>query len=145
MTEKDPTPTPDPTPDPTPAPQPPAPADNTVNAHKHQRDIAKIEAERDAAKAEAEGYKALKDEFEQFKAEQQAEKPNDALKEAGCIDTVAASACLSEFDGDIAVLSSDILAGSQQTASTAASWMAFMRLLIQKRSSRTSMICSLYV
>ena len=109
-TEPTPTTTPEPTPAPTPAaepapaPQPAAPAGSTVNAHKYQRDIAKVEAERDAAKAEAEGYKALKDEFEQWKAEQQAEKTNSALKASGCIDTVAASARLKEFDGDVAKL-----------------------------------------
>lgn len=75
-----------------------------MSVHKHQREMAKVEAERDAAKAEAEGYKALKDEFEQWKAEQQAEKTNSALKASGCIDTVAASARLKEFDGDVAKL-----------------------------------------
>lgn len=75
-----------------------------MSVHKHQREMAKVEAERDAAKAEAEGYKAVKDEFEQWKAEQQAEKTNSALKAAGCIDTVAASARLKEFDGDVAKL-----------------------------------------
>lgn len=77
------------------------PAGNTVNAHKHQRDIAKLEAERDAARAEAEGYKGLKAEFDAWKAEQAAAKAEDALKAAGCIDVVAASARLSEFDGDV--------------------------------------------
>lgn len=72
-----------------------------MSVHKHQREMAKVEAERDAAKAEAEGYKALKDEFEQWKAEQEAEKATGALKAAGCIDTVAAAARLKEFDGDI--------------------------------------------
>lgn len=106
-TEPTPTPTPEPTPAPTPAaepapaPQPAAPAGSTVNAFKYQRDIAKVEAERDAAKAEAEGYKALKDEFEQWKAEQETAKTESALKAAGCHDVVAASARLSEFDGDI--------------------------------------------
>lgn len=77
------------------------PAGNTVNAHKHQRDIAKLEAERDAARAEAEGYKGLKAEFDAWKAEQAAAKAESALKAAGCIDVVAASARLSEFDGDV--------------------------------------------
>lgn len=119
MAEQDPTPT-DPTPDtppaadpapqpaapdtppaPDPAPQPAAPAGSTVNAHKYQRDISKLENERDEARAEAEGYKSLKAEFDAFKAEQKAAKDEAALKAAGCIDTVAASARLGEFEGDV--------------------------------------------
>lgn len=119
MAEQDPTPT-DPTPDtppaadpapqpaapdtppaPDPAPQPAAPAGSTVNAHKYQRDISKLENERDEARAEADGYKSLKAEFEAYKAEQAREKTDAALKAAGCHDTVAASARLAEFDGDI--------------------------------------------
>lgn len=80
------------------------PAGSTVSRHKHERDIAKLEAERDAAKAEAEGYKKLEAEFEAWKASQEAEKSEKALKDAGCIDTVAASARLNEFDGDITKL-----------------------------------------
>lgn len=127
MSGNEPTPTPEPTPAPTPAadptpqpaapaaepspvpaaepaPQPAAPAGSTVSRHKHERDIAKLEAERDAAKAEAEGYKKLEAEFEAWKASQEAEKSEKALKDAGCIDTVAASARLTEFDGDITKL-----------------------------------------
>lgn len=127
--EPTPTPTPEPTPAPTPAaeptptpqpaapaaeptpapaaeptPQPAAPAGNTVNVHKYQRDLAKVEAERDAAKAEAEGYKKLEKEFADFKAEQEAAKTEAALKEAGCHDVVAATARLKEFDGNVAKL-----------------------------------------
>ena len=87
-----------------PAPQAAAPAGSTVNAHKYQRDLAKVEAERDAAKAEAEGYKGLAAEFEAWKAAQEAAKVEGALKEAGCHDVVAASARLKEFDGDVAKL-----------------------------------------
>lgn len=87
-----------------PAPQPAAPAGSTVNAHKYQRDLAKVEAERDAAKAEAEGYKGLAAEFEAWKAAQEAAKVEGALKEAGCHDVVAAAARLKEFDGDVAKL-----------------------------------------
>ena len=76
----------------------------TMSVHKHQREVAKIEAERDAAKAEAEGYKALKAEFEQWKAAQEAKEAEGELKAAGCIDTVAAAARLSEFGGDVAKL-----------------------------------------
>ena len=76
----------------------------TMSVHTHQREVAKIEAERDAAKAEAEGYKALKAEFEQWKAAQEAKEAEGELKAAGCIDTVAAAARLSEFGGDVAKL-----------------------------------------
>lgn len=69
-----------------------------MSVHKHQREMAKVEAERDAAKAEAEGFKA---EFDAYKAEQAKEKAEAALKAAGCIDTVAASARLGEFEGDV--------------------------------------------
>ena len=75
-----------------------------MNAHKYQRDLAKVEAERDAAKAEAEGYKGLAAELEAWKAAQEAAKVEGALKEAGCHDVVAASARLKEFDGDVAKL-----------------------------------------
>ena len=75
-----------------------------MNIHKHQRDIAKLEAERDAAKEEAEGYKKLEAEFEAWKTEQENAKTESALKEAGCHDIVAASARLKEFDGDITKL-----------------------------------------
>lgn len=92
---------PDTPPAPEPAPQPAAPAGSTVNAHKYQRDISKLENERDEARAEAEGFKGLKAEFEAYKAEQAKEKAEAALKAAGCIDTVAASARLGEFEGDV--------------------------------------------
>lgn len=54
------------------APQQGAPAGSTVNIHKYQRDLAKAEAERDAVKAGADGYKALKAEFDEWKAQQEA-------------------------------------------------------------------------
>lgn len=72
-----------------------------MSVHKHQREMAKVEAERDATKAEAEGFNGLKAEFEAYKAEQAKEKAEAALKAAGCIDTVAASARLGEFEGDV--------------------------------------------
>ena len=90
-----------------PAPLPAAPAGSTVNAYKYQRDLAKVESERDAAKAEAEGYKKLAKEFADFKAEQAAAKTEAALKEAGCHDVVAAAARLKEFDGDVSKLKED--------------------------------------
>lgn len=75
-----------------------------MNAHKYQRDLTKVEAERDAAQAEVEGYKKLEKEFADFKAEQETAKTESALKEAGCHDIVAASARLKEFDGNVAKL-----------------------------------------
>ena len=84
-----------------PATQPAGNQGATVNAYKHARDIAKLEAERDAAKAEAEGYKALKAELDEWKHAQEKEKTDAALKAAGCHDVVAAAARLGEFDGDV--------------------------------------------
>ena len=81
-----------------------APAGNTVNAHKHQREVQKLQDQLDAANKELEGYKGLEKEFHDYKASQEAEKVASDLKAAGCIDTVAASARLSEFDGDISKL-----------------------------------------
>ncbi len=92
-----------------------------MSVHKHNREMAKVEAERDAARAEAEGYKAVKEEFEQWKAQQEAEKADKALKDAGCIDTVAASARLNEFDGDIEKLKEEapyLFASSDKSKST---------------------------
>lgn len=86
-----------------PAPQP-APAGNTVNAHKHQREVQKLQEQLDAANKELEGYKGLDKKLSDFIAAQEADKADSALKAAGCIDTVAASARLSEFGGDIAKL-----------------------------------------
>lgn len=111
MADTEPTPTTTPEPataqepaaEPTPAAQPAAPG-TTMSVHKHQREMAKVEAERDAAKAEAEGYKKLEAEFAQLKADQEQAKTEAALKEAGCHDVVAASARLKEFDGDVAKL-----------------------------------------
>lgn len=78
----------------------PAPG-STVNRIKHERDMAKMQEQLDAKDAELKGYKGLKDEFEKWKADQEAEKTSSALKAAGCHDVVAASARLGEFDGDI--------------------------------------------
>lgn len=114
---------PDTPPAPEPAPQPAAPAGSTVNAHKYQRDISKLENERDEARAEAEGFKGLKAEFEAYKAEQAKEKAEAALKAAGCIDTVAASARLGEFEGDVEKLKGAapyLFASSDKSKSTGA-------------------------
>lgn len=85
-----------------------APKGNTVNAVKHMREVSRLKAQNqelqtklDAAKEEAEGYKAIGDEFHEWKAEQEREKIDGALKAKGCHDTVAARARLDEFDGDI--------------------------------------------
>ncbi|NGM17726.1 hypothetical protein GMI70_06940 [Eggerthellaceae bacterium zg-893] len=73
----------------------------TVNRHKHERDVARLREQIDAKDKELEGYRGLKDEFEKWKAEQEAQKVDDALKSAGCHDVVAARARLGEFDGDV--------------------------------------------
>ena len=85
-----------------------APKGNTVNVVKHMREVSRLKAQNqelqtklDAAKEEAEGYKAIGDEFHEWKAEQEREKIDGALKAKGCHDTVAARARLDEFDGDI--------------------------------------------
>lgn len=78
-----------------------APKGDTVNRHKHEREVKRLETERDEARAEADGYKGLKAEFEAYKAEQAKEKTDAALKAAGCHDVVAATARLKEFDGNI--------------------------------------------
>lgn len=94
-----------------------------MSVHKHQREMAKVEAERDAAKAEAEGFNGLKAEFDAYKAEQAKEKAEAALKAAGCIDTVAASARLGEFEGDVEKLKGAapyLFASSDKSKSTGA-------------------------
>lgn len=85
-------------------PEPKHGPDSTVNRVKHMRDVAKLQEQLDAKDAELEGYKGLKDEFEQWKAEQKAKEVGSALKAAGCHDVVAARARLDEFEGDIAKL-----------------------------------------
>lgn len=84
---------------PAPTPQP-APG-QTVNRAKYERDMKKVTDELEETKAELEGYKGLKAEFDEWKSAQQKEQTEKALKAAGCHDVVSAAARLSEFDGDI--------------------------------------------
>ena len=103
-------PTPKPAADPKsaePAPKAPAPG-STVNRAKHERDMAKLQDQLDAKEEELKGYKGLKEEFEQWKADQEAEKINSALKAAGCHNLKAAAACLDDFDGDIEKLKEEM-------------------------------------
>lgn len=79
----------------------PAPAGSTVNRNKYERDLGRANAENARLKEELEGYKSLKAEFEQWKSSQEQAKTDSELIAAGCHDTVAARARLSEFDGDI--------------------------------------------
>ena len=92
-----------------------------MSRHKYERDTGKLQAEVDELKAENEGYKALRDEFEQWKSSQEAEKSEKALKDAGCIDVKAASARLPEFDGDISKLKEEcpyLFGKDKQTGTT---------------------------
>lgn len=84
-----------------PSTQPQVPAGSTVNRHKYDRDMAAKDARIAELEKENGDYKSLRDEFEQFKRAQEQQKTEEALKKAGCHDVVAASARLSEFDGDI--------------------------------------------
>ena len=92
-----------------------------MSRHKYERDTGKLQAEVDELKAENEGYKALRDEFEQWKSSQEAETSEKALTDAGCIDVKAASARLPEFDGDISKLMEEcpyLFASTDNTKST---------------------------
>lgn len=101
---------------------------STVNAFKHQREVGKLQSENKALQEELNSYKALKKEFDEFKAEQlkvqaerEAKETNAKLEAAGCIDTVSASARLKEFDGDIEKLKESaphLFASSEGTKKT---------------------------
>ena len=114
------------------------------------RDSSKLENERDEARAEAEGFKGLKAEFEAYKAEQAKEKAEAALKAAGCIDTVAASARLGEFEGDVEKLKGAapyLFASSDKSKSTGGNPKGTPdpedeRTDVYKRQSHTQRPCS---
>lgn len=121
QTQQTPPPAPQQKPQEPPQQQEQPPAGSTVSRHKYERDTGKLQAEVDELKAENEGYKALRDEFEQWKSSQEAEKSEKALKDAGCIDVKAASARLPEFDGDISKLKEEcpyLFASTDNTKST---------------------------
>lgn len=92
----------EPAPNPEPAPEPaPQPQGNTVNRYKYERDMAAKDKRIAELEEQNKGFAALQKDLDDFKAQIQAKDTEAALKKAGCHDTVAASARLGEFDGDI--------------------------------------------
>lgn len=77
---------------------------STVNRHKYERDTARLQAENDALRAQLDETAKLRKDFEDYRAEREAERVAASLKAAGCIDVKAAGACLEDYKGDVAEL-----------------------------------------
>lgn len=77
---------------------------STVNRHKYERDTARLQAENDALRAQLDETAKLRKDFEDYRAEREAERVATSLKAAGCIDVKVAGACLEDYKGDVAEL-----------------------------------------
>lgn len=80
----------------------------TVNRHKHEREISKrddrikeLEAENAKLKGQSEDVAALAKRLDEMEANAKTEKVEASLKEAGCHNIKAAMACLDDYDGDV--------------------------------------------
>ena len=80
----------------------------TVNRYKHEREMAakdarikELEAQLGQGKKDEDAVAALRKEFDDYKAAQEAASTSKALEAQGCINVKAASALLDDYDGDI--------------------------------------------
>lgn len=80
----------------------------TVNRHKHEREVGKLqkridelEAENNKLKGKDESIAALTKRLDEMEAKAADEKVEAALKAAGCHNLKAAKACLDDYDGSV--------------------------------------------
>ena len=92
-------------------PEAESPKGGTVNRHKHEREIGKLqeqikqlEAENGKLKGDSESIAALNKRLDEMESKAKAEKLEASLKAAGCHNVKAAIACLDDYDGDIGKL-----------------------------------------
>lgn len=81
---------------------------DTINRHKHEREVGKLdarikelEAENAKLKDKSEDVAALTKRLDEMEAKAKAEKVEASLKAAGCHNIKAAVACLDDYDGDV--------------------------------------------
>lgn len=80
----------------------------TVNRHKHEREVSKrddrikeLEAENAKLKGQSEDVAALTKRLDDIEANAKTEKVEASLRSAGCHNVKAAMACLDDYDGDV--------------------------------------------